>query len=295
MKVSIGIPFYNPGIFFKDAIASVLKQTFTDFELILLDDGSSDDSLAVARSFKDSRVKVISDGKNKGLPSRLNQLIDISEGDYIARMDADDLISISRIERQVALLDTTPNADIISTGVCSITNKNQVIGYRQPTRINNSKLSIPDAIYGRADIVHASILVRKSWYLRNKYNEQAKLMEDYQLWVDAAIKDDLNVAYIKTPLYFYREESSVTLKKSLKAYSNVLKIVIKNYFKYLKWSDKLKIITLTFAKITFVTLANVLQLSNRLLVMRNKNTKQDHVLLKKLQQEVDILINNIEC
>lgn len=292
MKVSIGIPFYNPGAFFKDAITSVLKQTFTDFELILLDDGSSDNSLAVANSFKDSRIRIISDGENKGLPYRLNQLIDLSEGEYIARMDADDLISANRLEQQVALLNATPSVDIISTGVCSITNNNKIIGYRQPSRPNNSMLSIPDAIHGRADIIHASILVRKSWYLRNRYNEQAKLMEDYQLWVDAAIKNDLNVAYIKTPLYFYREESSVTLKKSIKAYINVLKIIIQNYYSYLPFSDKIKVVVLTFAKIGFVTLVNTLQLSNKLLVMRNKSTVQDQMLLKTLQKEVDALIDN---
>jgi glycosyltransferase involved in cell wall biosynthesis len=290
MKVSIGIPFYNPGVFFKDAISSVLKQSFVDFELILLNDGSRDESLDIANSFDDSRVKVISDGENRGLPYRLNQLIDLSQGEYIARMDADDLISAIRLEQQVALLDETPNVDIIATGICSIKNNNKVIGYRQPPEDINSTPSISETIFGNANIVHATILVRKSWYLRNRYNEKAKLMGDYQLWVDAAIKNDLNVAYIPTPLYFYREESSVTLKKSIKAYINVLKVVITNYFQYLTLASKLKIVTLTFAKIGFVSLISLLQLSDKILKLRNKSTEQNPELIKRLQVEVDYIL-----
>lgn len=292
MKVSIGIPFYNAGTFFKSAITSVLKQSFTDFELILLDDGSDDDSLAIARSFNDSRIRVISDGENKGLPHRLNQLIALSKGEYIARMDADDLISTQRIEQQVALLNQTPSVDIIATGICSITDENKVIGYRHPPSNIKSTPSITDTIFGKANIVHATILVRKSWYLRNSYNEHAKLMEDYQLWIDSAIKNDLNVAHITTPLYFYREESSVTLKKSIRAYINVLSIVTKKYATYLNLSEKIKIASLTIAKVIFVTFCNVFQLSSKLLIMRNKSTQQDPALLAKLQQEVDSLIDN---
>ncbi|MBL4940747.1 MAG: glycosyltransferase family 2 protein [Colwellia sp.] len=290
MKVTIGIPFYNPGILFKDSVLSILNQTYTDFELILLDDGSTDDSLSIALSFNDKRIKVISDGSNKGLPCRLNQLINLSQGEYIARMDADDLALPERIEQQVKLLDKTLDVDIIATGICSITDNHQVIGYRQPITNKRNTLSITDAIFGRADIAHATILVRKCWYKRNNYNENAKLMEDYQLWIDAAIKKDLNVAYIKTPLYFYREESSVTVRKAIKAYLNVFKIVLVNYFSYLSFYDKIKITTLTFAKICFVSIANLLLLSNKLLLLRNKNTEQNQELLTELQQKLDSLI-----
>lgn len=293
MKVSIGIPFYNPGVYFKDAIASVLKQTFTDFELILLDDGSSDRSLEVARSFDDPRIKIVSDGSNKGLPYRLNQLIDLSQGEYIARMDADDLASIYRIEQQVELLNKTPEVDVIATGLCSITNNNKVIGYRSPVHKQRKILPVVDAIFGRADIGHATILVRKSWYLRNRYNETARLMEDFQLWIDAAIKNDLKVAFIKTPLYFYREESSVTPQKAIKAYFNGYKLIIFKYFKYLSIGNKFKITLLTFVKIGITGLASLFRLSDKLLSLRNKKTEQSFEILHKLQDEIDSLVTHI--
>ncbi|NQZ23889.1 MAG: glycosyltransferase family 2 protein [Colwellia sp.] len=292
MKVSIGIPFFNPGDYFNTSIHSILNQTYTDFELILLDDGSTDNSLNVARSFVDSRIKVISDGKNKGLPYRLNQLIDISQGEFIARMDADDLSSPDRIAQQVALLDETTDVDIIATGICSITNDNHVIGYRIPSRNKNMTSSITDAIFARYEIAHATILARKSWYLRNKYNEKAKLMEDYQLWIDATIKNDLNIAYIKKPLYFYREESSVNYRKAVKAYFNCYKIVFNQYFNYLSLHDKIRITLLTIIKITVVSAANLFNLSDKLLYMRNKGTEQDNTLIDKLEEEVKKIRKN---
>jgi glycosyltransferase involved in cell wall biosynthesis len=292
MKVSIGIPFYNPGVYFKEAIASVLNQTFTDFELILLDDGSSDGSLEVAHSFDDKRIKVISDGTNNGLPYRLNQLITLSQGEYIARMDADDLSSSFRIAQQVTLLEQTPDVDIIATGICSITDNNNVTGYRLPASNKKMTPSVTDAIFGRSEIAHATILARKSWYLRNRYNEKAKLMEDYQLWIDATIQNDLNVAYIKSPLYFYREESSVNYRKAVKAYFNGYKVVLNRYFSYLNLRDKIKITLLMIIKITVVSTANLFNLSDKLLDMRNKNTLQDKVLIDKLKKELDQLRSN---
>jgi len=210
MKITVGIPFFNPGDIFAESIQSVLEQTHQDLEIILLDDGSSDGSLAIAKSFNDPRIKVISDGKNLRLPKRLNQLIDLATGDFIARMDADDIIAPTKFAQQLAMLQANEKIDLVATGMCSITNDNQVIGYRLPVekqRINNT---VADAIFGRVNIAHATILARKSWYLRNRYNENARLMEDYQLWIDAAVNNDLNVGYIQAPLYFYREESSVS-------------------------------------------------------------------------------------
>ena len=98
--ISIGIPIYNASNYLEDAIKSVLAQSFTDFELILIDDGSTDNSLEIAKSFTDSRIKVISDGENRKLPYRLNQIIQLAKHGYIARMDADDLMDCDRLKIQ---------------------------------------------------------------------------------------------------------------------------------------------------------------------------------------------------
>ena len=275
--------------FFKESILSVLNQSYQDFELILLDDGSSDESLSIALSIQDPRVRVISDGENHGLPSRLNQLIDLSQGEYIARMDADDLINQDKIAQQVAMLDSDNSINIVSTGICSITDDNQVVGYRLPTLDKMENWSVSDTIFGRANIAHATILARKSWYQRNRYNPEAKLMEDYQLWIDASINNDLSVGYLKAPVYFYREESSVSSKKAVLAYKNQFKIVYQQYFNHLSLIEKIKFSLLTLVKITVVKSLNVFKHLTLLQSIRNNKTQQSDDMIKKLQQEVATL------
>src|SRR5690606_12105870 len=84
--VTIGIPFFNPGPLIEDAVRSVFSQTFSDWELILLDDGSTDESLRRVQQIRDPRVKVYSDGRNKGLVTRLNEITQLASGKYLARM-----------------------------------------------------------------------------------------------------------------------------------------------------------------------------------------------------------------
>ena len=117
MKVSIAIPFYNAEKYLRDSIRSVFAQTHQDWELILMDDGSTDGSLAIAKSIKDSRVSVYSDGKNKKLAARLNEITKLAKYDIIARMDADDLMSPTRIEKQLNILKDNLNIEVAPTSL----------------------------------------------------------------------------------------------------------------------------------------------------------------------------------
>ncbi|PSB51390.1 glycosyltransferase family 2 protein, partial [Chroococcidiopsis cubana CCALA 043] len=89
--VSIGMPVFNCEQVLTSAVNSIVNQTYQNWELILIDDGSKDKTLEVANSFSDPRIKVISDGLNLKLPRRLNQAISLSKGKYFARMDGDDI------------------------------------------------------------------------------------------------------------------------------------------------------------------------------------------------------------
>ena len=95
MFITIGISIYNAELYLADAIKSIISQSFEKWELILIDDGSTDNSLSIAKLFaeQDSRIRIISDGQNKKLPCRLNQIIQEAKYEYITRMDEDDLIS----------------------------------------------------------------------------------------------------------------------------------------------------------------------------------------------------------
>ncbi len=242
MYVTIAIPFYNAEAYLLDAIKSVFAQTHQKWELILLDDGSTDKSLEIAQSITDPRVRVYSDGKNKKLAARLNEITKLAKYDYIARMDADDLMSPERIGKQIEILKKNPNIDIISTGLISIDEMNRPIGMRW----HHSNLINFDEIINKkgCGIVHASIIGKKEWFKKNPYNESLLLAQDYDLWVRSSYNNDLNVFLIKEPLYYYREEMSSNARKALLAYKyervlfrkflkNNKKLLLKSYFKSL--------------------------------------------------------------
>lgn len=216
VAVSIGIPFYNAESTLLDAVRSVFAQTHKDWELILIDDGSTDRSLQIARSIDDPRVRVYSDGQNRRLASRLNEMARLSRFDYMARMDADDLMSPVRIERQMHVLNGGEHIDLVSTGICSLSDDYRPVGLRCVPLGHSIR---PRALLaGNSGIVHASLLGRKKWFERNPYNESLVKSEDADLWVRAYSRNDLRVEFLPEPLYYYREDGNVTAKKLLSSY-----------------------------------------------------------------------------
>ena len=265
--ISIGIPIYNAEAYLEDAINSILAQTHELWELILIDDGSTDASLAIAKRFEeaDHRIRVIADGINKKLPARLNQLIEEANYDYIARMDADDLIHPDRLAIQLSFLEKNPNYDLVSTGVVSIDNFNKVYGCRHVDQIYTEFKEIAAAY----PIVHAAVLAKKSWYERNKYNENYPRSEDYDLWCRAISNQDLNLAVLPDLLYYYREEGNLSLSKITRSYKDR----IKTYGEY-KGNSYLGSLKLS-AKLTTVTFLDSIGLLQKIANKRNKLTISD--------------------
>ncbi|MGP4732864.1 MULTISPECIES: glycosyltransferase family 2 protein [unclassified Psychrobacter] len=267
--ISIGIPIYNAEAYLATAIKSIWAQTHELWELILIDDGSTDNSLAIAKQFEkvDSRIRVISDGYNKKLPARLNQLIDESKYDYIARMDADDLIHPDRLAIQINFLENNPSYDLVSTGVVSIDAQNKVYGCRHVDDLYAGFESVETAY----PIVHASILAKKSWYERNRYNENYPRSEDYDLWCRAISKQDLRLAVLPDLLYYYREEGNLSLAKIVRSYKDSLT----TYSEYKKTNivDSAKL----EAKIGAVRLLDSLGLLQKIANKRNKITMSEEL------------------
>lgn len=240
MPITIAIPFYNAEKYLEDAIRSVFAQTYKDWELILMDDGSTDTSLKIANSVKDARVRVYSDGKNKRLAARLNEIAALAKYKYIARMDADDLIFPNRIETQMRYFEKNPDLDIVTTGVYSVLNNLEIQGVRGS---DFESPSFNDVLSRKVGITHAALIAKKTWYQRNKYDESLSIAQDLDLWIRAAKKNDLKVKSISNPLYIYREEANVTMAKLLRAYknernmirkyseSNNLQLLLKSYLK----------------------------------------------------------------
>ena len=204
--VTIGLPFYNAEKYLALAIESVLQQTYTDWELLLLDDGSTDNSLSIAQSYaqKDSRIKVISDGKNKNLATRLNELPSLAQGLYLARMDADDIMHPARIERQLAVLETHPEIDVLGTNAYIINDENAVTSTRYPITPKNTLTRVKS-------FIHPTIIAKKQWFLENPYDTKALRMEDAELWYRTHSK--YHFVRLNEPLLFYREVGNNYYKK----------------------------------------------------------------------------------
>lgn len=274
--VTIGIPFYNAEKTLAGAIRSVFAQTHRDWELILLDDGSTDRSLEIARSVNDPRVRVISDGKNLKLAKRLNQMVDEAKYDYIARMDADDLMSTERIELELKEFEKNPNLDVVSTGVCSLSQDDQPLGYR----CHNNNVVTPYEVLTHkngAGIVHAAILARKSWYLRNLYNSKYDTSQDADLWLKAFYHQDFSHLIIRKPLYYYRESGNVTPRKILNG-TRYLLMMLKEYGAgILSFSERMKCRGLLYFKLFIINILVITGQLKRLLAIRNNHNSDENM------------------
>jgi len=220
--VTVGIPFFNAAEYLHLAILSVFAQTYKDWKLLLVNDGSTDQSLEIARAFEiDPRVTIVSEGGNLGLAARLNQITNLADTPYIARMDADDLMAATRLQKQIDLLLRNPRIDLTATGLISMSDTCEYLG----SRISDWETSSTfDFLVQRRGIVHASILGKKEWFERNPYREGFNRAEDIELWVRSNQNRDLAVAFVPEPLYFYREFDSTSIPKGLRSIRSLKKI-----------------------------------------------------------------------
>ena len=173
-------------------------------ELILVDDGSKDNSFKIAKQYEqqDKRIRVISDGLNRKLPARLNQIIREAKGKYIARMDADDIMHPQRLQRQFEILENHPNIDVLGTNAYVIDENNLVFGIRYKNHVGLSKVE---------HFIHPTIMGKKQWFLDNPYDEKAIRIEDAELWYRT--KSFSNFMITNEPLLFYREFGNNYYKK----------------------------------------------------------------------------------
>jgi len=247
--LTIGLPFFNNQETLANAIKSVLIQSFKNWELILMDDGSTDRSYHIANELArvDSRIKLISDGENKGLIHRLNQIIDLARGTYIARMDSDDMMMPNKLERQMKILIENDSIDLIDTAAYIINEKDKPIGMRGMGDINtwNKKKVLKKGL-----LFHPTIVAKTSWYKSNKYDKEYIRSEDFELWCRTY---EYTVFFrIYEPLFMYREgnvnvknyvASNQTIRKIIRKYApgvlsntelvlEILKTYLKNYLYY---------------------------------------------------------------
>jgi len=219
VSVTIGIPFLNARPYLAGAVRSVFAQTYDTWELLLIDDGSCDGSLDVVRHLDDTRVRVLSDGRTRGLSARLNQIASLAQGAYLARMDADDLMHPERIERQIAFLQANPSIDLIDTAIFTVDEHLTPLGIRG-TRPLDSR---PEAVLRNGLLIHPTVMGRAEWFRRNPYDPLYIRAEDRELWSRTCTTTKF--ARLCTPLSFYREGPAGNLRNYLRTERTVRHIL----------------------------------------------------------------------
>ena len=207
--VSIGMPVYNCQKTIKVSINSILLQTYENWELIIIDDGSKDDTLSILQSYTDPRIKVLSDGVNKNLPNRLNEAISLSRGKYFARMDGDDIAYPERLAAQVEYLENHPEVDLLATNIIAIDENNHPTGGFAPIESHEEICRRPWAGF---PMTHPTWMGRLEWFRTHKYRPEALRTEDTDLMLRTF--DTSRFAKLPEVMLAYRV-GSLSLKKIL--------------------------------------------------------------------------------
>lgn len=177
-KITVLMPVYNCELYIKEAMDSILNQTYTDFEFLILDDASTDQTVALIKTYVDSKIKLIEKPVNTGYTNSLNQGLQLAKGEYIARMDADDISLPERLAKQVAFLEANP--EIILCGSCY-----SIIGSEKVIEVPENNNEIKVALLRGNCMVHPSVMMRKQVLdtFLVVYDVSKEPAEDYDLWV----------------------------------------------------------------------------------------------------------------
>lgn len=202
-KITVIMSVFNGSKFLAESIQSILDQTFKEFEFIIINDGSTDNSLDIIRSFEsaDSRIKVISK-LNEGLAKSLNTAISISKGEYIARMDADDISYKNRLEKQYEFMQKNKSIDLCGCSMDIIDELGNVTSEKIQASNNHEILK---KRFFQSPILHITFFGKKLFFLKNNgYREEFKYAQDYDL-VMRGIDAGAKICNIKHKLVQYRD------------------------------------------------------------------------------------------
>ena len=208
-KISVLMSVYNGEPFLCKAIESVLNQTFGDFEFIIFDDKSLDASASIVRNYGDDRILFIENEENVGLTKNLCTGMAMAKGEYIARMDADDVCLPQRLERQVQFLDEHPEISVLGSAVYFFDNTGKEILGLQPTEHEEIKCEL---LY-QFTMLHPSVMMRRGDCARHglNYNPHFVYSQDFDLWVRSVRK--LRFANLREPLIKMREHEMKLSRK----------------------------------------------------------------------------------
>lgn len=280
--ISVLMPVYNAGPFLNQAIDSILNQTFADFEFIIINDGSTDQTESIVLSYTDSRIRYFNNPVNLGIVKTLNRGIDLAKGKYLARMDADDIALPKRFEKQYLLMESNPEIAVCGSQITLINNAN-IKTEQAPVPILDKNIKIL-LIFSNV-FTHSAAFFRTEIIKKFKYNTDYPYGEDYYLFAQIAIKNQVANHPEKLMLYRIHEQNTTSTRgEQMKQFhlkvidfqlSNLLQEKNDPSFPGLLYT----FLTANFRQHNISVYKNII---NTLLIANKANPIYDHQLLKEM-------------
>ena len=245
-KVTVLMSVYNGEKYLNEAIDSILRQTFKDFEFLIVNDGSTDKTGEILKSYNDPRIKIIDNEKNIGLTRSLNIGLRIAKGEYIARQDADDISMPERLEKELSIIENNSEIIMVACWIKIIDENSNKIRFWQADIEYNSPEEIYYTLFFENCIAHSTVLFDKELVLKiGGYNESFQKSQDYELW--SRLSKIGKIIKIKENLVIRREHNINTLHNVVNQHKiNEERLFLKNINTFL--SNKLNLYTLLSIK-----------------------------------------------
>lgn len=229
--LTVAMPVYNAGPYLRQAVLSIINQTFTDWELLIIDDASTDGAIESIADIADARIRVVRNARNLGLAATLNIGIDLARGKYFARMDQDDVSYPDRLGRQVAMLDENPDIDLLAVRCVTIDAGNQLLGV-VPYAITHEEICARP--WRGFYLAHPTWMGRLEWFRRHRYGCPGPyLCEDQELLLRTYRVS--RFAIVPEVLFAYRLRERIDWTKAILTRRKVLAVQIKEFVGLRQW------------------------------------------------------------
>lgn len=222
--VSVCMPVYNASRYLRECIDSVLSQTFVDFEFLIVDDGSDDDSAAIVESYADPRIRLIR--REHGYIASLNCLLDEARGRYIARMDADDVMLPDRLRLQFDYMEAHPDVDVLGGGAITIDEESKTKQNQEGEAEHTDwQITLKDLVEMNR-LTHPTVCMRMETLrrLNASYEKEYIYAEDYRLW-SALARESARIMVLSVPVLLYRESSGQVSARHYDVMRNTAQLV----------------------------------------------------------------------
>ena len=259
MKISIVTASYNYENYIKETIKSVLNQTYQDWELIIIDDCSSDNSVNVIKSFQDDRIKLFVNKQNLGLAKTLKLGIEKATGDWIVFLESDDLITSDYLAKKVQIIQKHKNINLIFNDCEFFGDTDRVNDFNtalRKTRLNNSQREYPSNMFynlylSNKIFTFSAVMAKRNDLLKLDFNTPIDSLLDWWLWIQLAYIGKFYYIQDKLTKWRLHKKSYITKSKNSTPYE----LQIKAYFKLFKKNNDIKILLfIPFAQIIWYLL-----------------------------------------